>query len=182
MSKALLIAVGSLIVLGCSPSPPTVAAPTAQSQTASKIAEADRLMAAQDYEGAALLYRELLDTFEEKKIQNPIQLEIRQKCTRAMVEAGGFASSYTLWEEMATKNPESKPQAQRMQSRAKRMILQQAQELLQQAKMDLQKGHRSKALATAGASEELLTLVGAEEENRQPVRAFLESVERPASD
>ena len=172
--SALFIPLFCMAVLGCSPSPPPTPTPTTQSQTASEIAEADRLLAAQEYERAALLYRKLLDTFEEKGVKDAQQQEVLRKCTQAMISAGGFASSYSLWEEMAIKKPESKAEAQRMQTRAKRMILQQAQELLQQAGVDLKEGHRSKALATARASEELLTLVKADEGSLKPVADFLQ--------
>ena len=182
MNKSFLIALASLVILGCASSPNPAKTPTGQTQEAAEIAQADRLLAAQDYENAALLYRSLLDRFEKSGEQEFTLRKIEQNCTRAMVEAGGFASSYTLWQEMASKKPESKPQATRMQSRAKRMILQQARELLQQAETDLQQGHRRKALATARASEQLLTLVEAEEVDRRPVEAFLENLEKSKAD
>lgn len=144
---------------GCARKETVAATPTPRTD----LELADDLFNAQDYEGAALAYRDILDRLERTNAPSNRQRSVREKCTRAMVEAGGFADSRRLWSEMVEKNPESKMEARRMQARAERMMLMQGEELLQQAADDLAQGHRSKALATAKACHILFEDAGADE-------------------
>jgi hypothetical protein len=122
------------------------------------------MMEAQNYEGAAVAYREVLDHMEVSGANPDQQRLVREKCTEALVEAGGFCSSRRVWMEMGLKNPESKMEADRMKARAERMMLMQGEELLVQASEDLTQGHRSKALATANACKVLFEGAGASEQ------------------
>lgn len=142
----------------------------------SQVAKADELLTAQDYEGAAVAYRALLDQMEESQAPQEQQESVRERCTEAMVEAGGFSSSQRLWDEMGSKNPESKKEADRMKARAERMMIEQGRELLIQAGEDLKEGHQSKALATARATQELFQRAKAGEELDSAVLSVLQDI------
>ncbi len=115
-----------------------------------------------DYEAAALAYRELIDRLESEKAPPETLRTSQQKCTEALVFAGGFVDSLEVWDRMAQDHPDSKEEALRMSARAKRMMLQQGDELLALAEEDLAAGHRAKAQATFTATQVLYQKGGAD--------------------
>lgn len=136
------------------------------------------MLAAQNYEGAAVAYRERLDQLEKSGAPPEQQQSVREKCTRALVEAGGFVNSQRLWEEMAEKNPEAKDEAERMKARAERMMLQQGEELLALAAEDFKSGHKSKALAAAQATEVLFEKASADSQKWAPLKELMEQLKQ----
>lgn len=147
------------------------------SPTVSLRQRADRALADKDYETAALAYRELLDRLENEKADEKLQQETREKCTEALVWAGGFAASLELWERIAEERPSSKKEAQHMAARAKRMMLQQGDELLALGLEDSSAGHRSKAQATISATEVLYRKGGADQARLKSLHSALERQE-----
>ena len=171
--KGIFVLLLLALTVGCAPQPGPSSSPTPEKTL---LERADEMMAAQDFEGAALAYRQLLDELEDSDADQAEQELVREKCVKAMVEAGGFVGSQRLWGEMAQKNPESKMEADRMKARAERMMIQQGEELLVQAAEDLKQGHRSKALATALASQSLFEGAGADQKHKESLTSVLDEI------
>jgi tetratricopeptide (TPR) repeat protein len=176
MRGLFLWALSLMVAVGCAPQMESSPTPT---PAKSLFAQADEMLEAQDFEGAAVAFREVLDDLENSNADPERQRLAREKCTKALVEAGGFAGSQRLWEEMGQKNPESKMEAERMKARAERMMIMQAEELLVQASDDLKQGRRSKALATAQAAERLYEGAGAEVDQKARLDEFLGKLKSP---
>lgn len=171
--RALLVV---LLLAGCHSAPPDPTPTPALSE--SLLQQAEELLKAADYEGAALTFRDALDQMEQSGAAESEIRQVQEKATHAMVEAGGNARSQRVWEEMGRKNPESKMEAGRMRVRAERLMLQQGEELLVQATEDFKQGHLSKAVATARATETLFTLAGADDEQKKRLTDFFEQLEK----
>lgn len=164
------------VLSGCSSI--SSASPTPSgSPTWSPLVQGDQYLASKDYENAAVAYRQALDEMESSERPLHEQDKVRQHCTLALVEAGGFSASQRLWKEMAQKEPASKKEANRMQARAERMMTAQGRELLAQARVDLKDGHRSKALATAQAAQQLFDRTKALE--REQAEALVKEIKGP---
>ena len=171
-SKLLLLLL--LLLGGCAPAPEPSPSPSPEK---SLLQRADQMLSAQDYEGAAVAYRELLDELEKSDAEPALQQSVQAKCTEALIEAGGFSDSLRVWQEMARKNPEAQEEAERMQARARRMMAQQAEELSVLASEDLAEGHKSKALATARAAEQLFLSAGVDNTLLEKISELLQKIE-----
>lgn len=164
----------ALLLVGCQP-PEQTPTPTATPQKSLQ-RQAEEKLQAEDFEGAALLYRDLLDQLEKSGAPAEQQQAARAECQKALVEAGGFVSSKRVWEKMAQEKPEGAKAAERMKARAERMMLQQGGELLAIAREDLEAGHKSKAEATARAALTLFTEAKAEAALLKETETFLQGL------
>ena len=141
-------------LLACQVQPDKVTVATSSPEP-SKFELGKMLLEQQDFEGAAVALREVLDEFDAQNVPLDRQGATQELCTKALVEAGGFVGSMRLWQGLKDKNPDSAAEASRMIARAKKMMLLQADELLLQAKEDLEGGTKSKALSAVRAALQL---------------------------
>jgi len=139
------------------------------------LAQADRHLLSQEFEEAAVLFREALDSLDSAQAGEAELAAVRERCTQAMVEAGGFVASKRLWTEIALKNPDSKMEAERMVKRAERMMLMQADELYLQAQDDFKENHRSKGLSTVQAADVLYRMAGGSKEQLKAAQECIEA-------
>lgn len=171
-----LITIILVLTFGCGqPQHSPTSSPTPDA-IAQQISKGQESLTADDYESAALAYREALDLIEEQGGSHPELEAVSANCTRAMMEAGGYYSSRRLWSEMKAKNPDAGAEAQRMVNRAEKFMRMQAEELLKQAKLDQEEGHALKAKATANASLRLFEELPKSEEPAAQVREFIKSL------
>jgi hypothetical protein len=174
--KTILCILGLLVLwlAGCQ-GPPAQPTPTSTpDMLPERLAQAEAHSKSLEFEDAAIAYREVLDEMERRHTDEARQAEVRELCTKMLVEAGGYNSSRKLWFEMGEKNPDSKMEAARMVKRAEKFMRMQAGELLVQSQADFKEGRRSKALSTAQAAESLLQNAHGSEEQMTTVRQLIE--------
>lgn len=161
---------------GCANQKPVAAPSPTPNPIAELVSSGEAALEGQDYEKAALSFRDALDLIEEDRETAPM---VQTQCTLALMEAGGYRSSRQLWSDMLHKNPKAGQEAKRMVRRAEKFMKMQAEELLNQAALDLKEGKRLKAQATAEASLQLFQEAQGSKEQIRATTEFLSSLESP---
>lgn len=165
-----------VLLAGCQPETSSLPPSPTPDVLQTLLLKAQAALDSKEYERSALAYRDALNLLEEGEASEEKLAPIREKCTQALIQAGGFVGSRQLWLEMAQKNPESQSEATRMVSRAEKMMKLQGDELVGQAEFDLKEGHRNRAISTVSAALQLYDIAGGSEPQVKAATTLLETI------